>query len=383
MKRSWMILLGGIGYSQTARAFEDNQCDVIVAGGSLAALVAAITNAEYKINTCLIEPTDWAGGQLTNSVPAVDYAWHDVSLWGENTSLGSKLARRPENLPRKLVDWMKKSSGSSDFQTYTNCWVSVHCLEPQKILQKAILPEIERLSPYLNIYYNSVVKSVETERKSDKYSKYIKSVTIIQRKPRNHITFKGYHLPFYENLKDWYRLEDSPSFTKTARILKSQKNYPLVIEGSEFGDVLALSEAAWIQGVDDIDGTLGSTKNTAGQAFTFPIAMELKSTPQYSSSPISAKYSSWFDITTYTDKKKDSTDISWSKIWKYRRSRGNLQNPSVGDISIMNWYHGNDYPYRYLFLNKDVIQEQLQNWEGGVDYLALKEAEDHALAFFD
>ncbi|MCH9683540.1 MAG: FAD-dependent oxidoreductase, partial [Deltaproteobacteria bacterium] len=54
-------------------------CDVIVAGGSTAALAAAMTSAREGAATCLVEPTDWIGGQLTaGGVPAVDFAWHQV-----------------------------------------------------------------------------------------------------------------------------------------------------------------------------------------------------------------------------------------------------------------------------------------------------------------
>ena len=56
-------------------------CDVIIAGGSTAAFAAALSSAHAGVKTCLIEPTDWVGGQLTASgVPAVDFP-HDVSQW--------------------------------------------------------------------------------------------------------------------------------------------------------------------------------------------------------------------------------------------------------------------------------------------------------------
>lgn len=51
-------------------------CDVIIAGGSLASLAAAVSAANYSSDqiVCFLEPTDWPGGQLTASaVPAVDF----------------------------------------------------------------------------------------------------------------------------------------------------------------------------------------------------------------------------------------------------------------------------------------------------------------------
>ena len=54
-------------------------CDVIIAGGSTAAIAAAVASADVGARTCLVEPTEWIGGQLTASgVSAVDWAWHKV-----------------------------------------------------------------------------------------------------------------------------------------------------------------------------------------------------------------------------------------------------------------------------------------------------------------
>lgn len=41
------------------------RADVIIAGGSTAALAAAFAAAEEGATTVRIEPTDWMGGQLT------------------------------------------------------------------------------------------------------------------------------------------------------------------------------------------------------------------------------------------------------------------------------------------------------------------------------
>jgi hypothetical protein len=54
----------------------ETTCDVIIAGGSLASLAAAVSAANYSSDqiVCFLEPTDWPGGQLTASaVPAVDF----------------------------------------------------------------------------------------------------------------------------------------------------------------------------------------------------------------------------------------------------------------------------------------------------------------------
>lgn len=41
------------------------QCDVVVIGGSVAGLSAAVTAAKEGAEVCLLEPTDMLGGQMT------------------------------------------------------------------------------------------------------------------------------------------------------------------------------------------------------------------------------------------------------------------------------------------------------------------------------
>lgn len=53
-----------------------DDCSVVIVGGSTSALAAAYTSAAEGIKTCLLEPTNWIGGQLTASgVTAIDFSW--------------------------------------------------------------------------------------------------------------------------------------------------------------------------------------------------------------------------------------------------------------------------------------------------------------------
>src|SRR5688500_14074008 len=57
-------------------------CDVIIAGGTTAAVAAAVAAADVGAKACLIEPTEWIGGQLTASgVSAIDWAWHKIGSY--------------------------------------------------------------------------------------------------------------------------------------------------------------------------------------------------------------------------------------------------------------------------------------------------------------
>ncbi|MBL8717733.1 MAG: FAD-dependent oxidoreductase, partial [Myxococcales bacterium] len=46
---------------------DPSRCKVVIAGGTTAALAAALAAAAEGSDTCLLEPTDWVGGQLTAS----------------------------------------------------------------------------------------------------------------------------------------------------------------------------------------------------------------------------------------------------------------------------------------------------------------------------
>ena len=86
-------------------------CDVIVAGGSLASLAAAVSaaNTSSASRVCLLDITDWPGGQLTASlVPAVDFGPQNG---------------RPENVAAAFASflWGPHMPGDTNLG---GCWVS-------------------------------------------------------------------------------------------------------------------------------------------------------------------------------------------------------------------------------------------------------------------
>ncbi|MCA9239253.1 MAG: FAD-dependent oxidoreductase, partial [Planctomycetales bacterium] len=130
--------------------------DVIVCGGSAAALAAAFTAAEEGASVALIEPTDWIGGQFTASgVPAVDEAWHRIRDPESGIVLldVAKIARDPRNITPFLHDALSRIGNPG------RGWVSRYCFQPREILEGAFLPRERRLSDRLTVYRNTVVKS--------------------------------------------------------------------------------------------------------------------------------------------------------------------------------------------------------------------------------
>jgi hypothetical protein len=49
---------------------------------------------------------------------------------------------------------------------------------------------------------------------------------------------------------------------------------------------------------------------------------------------------------------------------------------------MQNWYPGNDYPYKSIYLDKAATAAQKADWEGGLDLSAISGAEETAVAFY-
>lgn len=340
--------------------FTSPRCDVIVAGGSTAALAAALASAREKRVTCLLEPTDWPGGQMTSSgVSAIDFS----HITSNGIRLG-KESQRPENLEGTFYNWMQALPGNPGA-----CWVSDKCYEPAPFVEKKIRPAIDA-EPYLKVFLNTVVKSVETKERQ------IVSLSAIS---RTAVQGTGYERYLSEDIADWYSNQDSKNFSKaTLTFLGRDDKMPVFIDATEFGDVLVLSGSQWLQGTEDADGALQNNNDTCGQAIVYPIAAVLNAEQiAEGPNPFKVEHPDFYNFRT------TSRAFSWEEIWTYRRLRGTaLSGPSAGDISMQNWNPGNDYPYGYVFFNKEKTIAQKSDWTGGVDINVLKSAERHAVGWY-
>lgn len=115
-----LLLILGLGAA--APASEPPRYDVVIAGGSTAALAAAYAAADEGATVALLEPTDWIGGQLTASaVPAIDEAWHKLRAPDGRVLLDvaavdmAKRAQRPATPART-------TSGSASRSPRTRRW---------------------------------------------------------------------------------------------------------------------------------------------------------------------------------------------------------------------------------------------------------------------
>ncbi|MEM9353511.1 MAG: FAD-dependent oxidoreductase [Planctomycetota bacterium] len=352
-----------------------DEYEVVIAGGTTAALAAAIASAEKGAKTALLEPTDWIGGQLTASgVPAVDEAWHSITdkTTGKVLLDVSTLARKPKNMTPKFRDMLLETGCPG------GCWVSRFCFEPKPVLDEHLLPATAAVASRLTVYPNTVVKSLTT----DESTKRVTGLVAIRRFPRTGVKWQGYDRPPSADIVDWYSAEPSERFEKrTLRFDGSRagKRF-VVIEATEWGEVLALCGARYLVGVDEFDGAVKGD-DTYGQATVYGVVQEYSEEPKIE--PVPDLGVDRLGFGPYTER-----DDAWEKIWTYRRLRGSGDKPQPGDLSLQNWGYssetndgGNDYPFEYLFKTKAATDEEADDWHGGVDLGVLEASEKRALAW--
>ncbi len=354
----------------------DETFDVVIAGGTTAALAAAVAACDEGARVALIEPTDWPGGQLTASgVPAVDEAWHKLVDPKTKAVLldVAAVARDPRNMSPLFRDMLDRSGVGGDG------WVSRFCFEPKLFLEKEIEPLLAARRARLTLFRNTVVKRVDADGAA------ITSLTLIQRTPLPGVAWGGYDQLLSEDLADWYDPRPSGRFDKRVfRIgaLRKGVNSVVFIDATEWGELLALAGAPYLQGVEKVDGeTEGDDR--CGQSTVFGFVEQLTAEPVVEPPTNHAAINLGYG--DYADRPD-----AWAQIWTYRRIRGRQPGPHVGDLSLQNWGYsrrrqegGNDYPFGYLFKSKADAEAERADWRGGIDLATLAGAEQRALAWHE
>lgn len=351
--------------------------DVVIAGGSTAALAAAFSAAEEGATVALLEPTDWIGGQLTSSgVPAVDEAWHKIRApRSKDGSAGESgegrllldvaaVARDPRNMTPYFRDVLAEIGNPGQG------WVSRFCFEPRILLEGFLEPRERDLAGKLTVYRETVVKRVETDGRE------VKAIVAIRRTPRPSVD--SYDTLPSRDLADWYSAEDSDRFTKETLRFEGA----VFIDATEWGEVLALADAPYLQGVETSDGALEGD-DTLGQATVFCFAQRVHEKPVADHPAI--KPVEGLGFASY-----ESRPNAWPLVWTYRRLKGRGPTASPGEVSLQNWGYsstvgngGNDYPFGYLFTSRALTSAQRNDWRGGVDLDVMAAAEARALAWHD
>ena len=184
---------------------------------------------------------------------------------------------------------------------------------------------------------------------------------------------------------------------------------PIVVDATEYGDVLALAQLPFTQGVEVPYETSLTTDSTCGQEPVLPFYIRALS----NDTALPVPYVLPRTITPPVS----FLNFTWTRVWQYRRIAvpadaaadtthaggdaapdtthaggvpldvGAPQPPTklpVGQVSNQDWGGGNDYPNGYLFLDAALTAKQAQSgrWRGGVNLTALLGAELRAFAWY-
>jgi hypothetical protein len=111
---------------EPSRGVAEIACDVLVAGGGTGGIAAALAAARAGRRVCLLEETDWIGGQLTaQGVPALDEHEHIERFGGTRSYYALREAIR---------DHYRRLSPTLTAQPHPNpgaCWVTRLAFEPR------------------------------------------------------------------------------------------------------------------------------------------------------------------------------------------------------------------------------------------------------------
>ena len=351
-----------------------NQVDLLIVGGGLGGVAAALSACHAGLRVILTEETDWVGGQVSSQgVPPDEHEW--IEAFGST--------KRYRTYRQKVRDTylrtMDVKHENSDFNP-GNGLVSNICHDPRvsvHVLNEMLLPYV--LSGQLTIELNTIATSVNRE------DQVLKEVTY-------------QHTP--------------TGITNTVRA-------PYFIDATEAGDVLPLAEIAYVTGAESsLETNEPHAEEVADpkdiQAFTVVLGMEYLEGENHTI-PEPETYSFWRDFHPeiwpdaylsffaphpITKEKRTYTlfreDVGFP-LWEYRRifdtENFNLS-IDVGEITLMNWpmndyFLGNIYDVPETEKQENIdkakqlslsllywLQTEAPRPDGGVGYPGLKLRKD-------
>lgn len=278
------------------------KCDILITGGGMGGLAAALSACKLSNKVCLTEETDWLGGQMTSQ---------GVSALDENylveTSGATKTYQQLRKSIREHYRKQLQSTNQSNYLNPGNCWVSRLSFEPKIALEKID----ELLHPY---EYDGLLKVFRRLKTVDikVIRGLVKSILMVD-------LDKGTFFEFRPKL---------------------------CIDATELGDLLPLSKLDYATGAESKQETgephapdIANPENV--QDYTYPLVLEFRSgenhiiekPAQYDQFKDSGKYS-------FLAYKMFQPNTNYLPFWEYRRllAKDNFPNSIVQhDLAMINW----------------------------------------------
>jgi hypothetical protein len=369
------------------------ECEILIVGGGVAGTAAAYEGLLAGRTICMTEITDWIGGQITSQgTSALDEAKKQRNLWF---------------FPRGYTEFRQRIEMQYGRLNAGDCWVSVACFIPntaEKILVEMLQQAERRGSGKLKWFPNTVIKKLDL----DLEGKLIDRAIAIQHRPAPN-TMPLNSEPLSQIIEDAYRYEDSARLQK--QIIRfvplansqtqNQHNNWFVIDSTETGEIIALSDVPYRLGIDPrshLNPSSPVTTNDAycTQGFTYTFAMEQTAAPQPQPKPnFYDQYLPYYGSDPKPNLANFDVIFTYRRIWS-AEAKDSLKNSfgvspmKSGDISMQNWVWGNDYRAGTDQDNLIYAREQLKRsgqlepngWMGGLRTSTLKSGEEIALGFY-
>jgi FAD dependent oxidoreductase len=378
-----------VSRSQSPRT-QTLDCDLLIAGGGLAGVAAAIAALDAGHTVCLTELTDWVGGQLSSQ---------------GTTALDEARQQRSQLFyPTGYLDLRRRIQAKYGELNPGDCWVSYACFLPKDA--HAILWDMLQASQHqgrgqLHWLPSTVIKDLQISADGQQ----IEGAIALQHTPAAGTPPLNTE-PLSHIVEDAYRYADSDRLQKTVLKLRpkergGQRRW-LVIDATETGELVALADVPYRLGLDPRSPRDPSSASESGdafctQGFTYTFAFEQTAAPQPQvMPPFYPQYVPYYGFDANPAIANFNAVFTYRRIWS-ARPRSLQRVPAVGsslpkpgDISMQNWVWGNDYRPGTAADNLIYSREQLQQrgeltpggWRGGLRTETLRRGEELALGFY-
>lgn len=371
------------------------ECEILIVGGGISGVSAAIESLKMGRTVCMTEITDWVGGQLTSQ--------------GTSALDESRKQRQLLYFPEGYLELRQRIEETYGIRNPGDCWVSASCFLPhdaQDILRDMLEEAEDEGDGELKFFPSSVIKALEYNAAGN----LITGAIAIQHEPAPGTPPLNTE-PLSYVIQDAYQYEDSDRLSKT--IIRFVPKPPeeedeappqpapwYVIEATETGELVALTDVPYRVGLDPRSSVNPSSPTTTGdpyctQGFTYTFAMERTEEPQtYEEPDFYDRYRPYYGFDPNPRLADVDVVFTYRRIWspepRATEKVFGVSRPKPGDISMQNWVWGNDYrpgtSEDNLILTHDQLQSQGQlepgGWQGGLRPETLRAGEELALGFF-
>mgnify|MGYP000707626941 CR=1 FL=1 len=310
--------------TRDARPAETLECDLVVVGGGTGGVAAALAATQAGKRVCLLEETDWIGGQLTSQgVSALDEHEHIERFGGTASYYRLREAIRDRYRP------LARDPSALDPFNPGHCWVTRLAFEPRMavgVMQEMLRPAVEQ--GLLRVLLRHKVFAAETA------GGRIGSVTALSLADGSCRRLAGSHFV------DATELGELLPLTGTDFVIGAESQ-------AQTGEAHAQPEEPKARCVQSFTYILGVERRPRGEHHLIPAPTDYETyrqTQPYSltievhGGEIYGEESGWLAYRLY-----DRMPGTKGGLWDYRRLVDASHFPSYEhDLTILNW-PGNDY----------------------------------------